>query len=229
MSSIPPVELEFSRKYDRKHAEQYFQKHRDGVARRLSDWRDQQIARQMLRLVGDPATVLDLPCGAGRFWSLLAERSDRTILAADNSQEMLEVAKQSQSPEIVSRVRPFKTSAFAIELADAAVDCIFCSRLLHHIAEPAHRLALLREFHRVSRDSVIVSLWVDGNYKAWKRKRLEKHRMARSGNGENKNRFVVARHLIEAEFCAAGFSIIGHTDFLPGYAMWRFYALRKAR
>jgi hypothetical protein len=51
-----------------------------------------------------------------------------------------------------------------------AVGSIVCMRLLHHISDPAHRLSMPREFHRVSRDSLIVSLWVDSDYKAWKRK-----------------------------------------------------------
>jgi cyclopropane fatty-acyl-phospholipid synthase-like methyltransferase len=29
--------------------------------------------------------VLDLPCGAGRFWPLLAEKPNRVIIGADNS------------------------------------------------------------------------------------------------------------------------------------------------
>jgi len=73
----------------------------------------------------------------------------------------------------------------------------------------------------VTRDTVIVSLWVDGNYKAWRRNRLEKRR------GAGENRFVVRREQIESEFREAGFQILGHRDFLPGYAMWRTYVLRK--
>lgn len=224
---MKPVELEFSKKYDSAHAHQYFHKHQDGIARRLSNWRDQQLARQALALAGEPDVVLDLPCGAGRFWPTLAARPERVILAADNSADMLEVARATQPGAIVARVRTFQTSAFAIDLEDAAVDCVFCMRLLHHIADPAHRLAMLREFHRVSRDTVIVSLWVDGNIKAWRRKRLEAKR-ARRGGSQNQNRFVVARARIEQEFRAAGFNILGHHDFLPGYAMWRVYTLKKA-
>ena len=121
----------------------------------------------------------------------------------------------------------FRTSAFAIDLTANAVDCIFCIRLLHHIEQPEHRLAILREFHRVSRDTVILSLWVDGNYKAWKRKRLEQRRAAEGRAEQNQNRFVVARDVIENEFRQAGFKIIDQQDFLPGYAMWRTYVLRK--
>jgi SAM-dependent methyltransferase len=223
MPKPSPIELEFSQKYDREHAQDYLQKHQDGLARRLSHWRDEQLARRALKQAGDPDLVLDLPCGAGRFWPLLAEHPSRMIFAADNSADMLAVARAAQSVEVVKRVQTFQTSAFDIDMGANAVDCIFSMRLLHHIAEPAHRLAMLREFHRVTRDTVILSLWVDGNYKAWKRKRLERRRPAK----ENKNRFVVARSTIETEFGQAGFDIVGHSDFLPGYAMWRVYVLRK--
>jgi SAM-dependent methyltransferase len=227
MFSPAPVELDFSRKYDHQHAVHYLHKHQDGLARRVSHWRDQQLARQALELAGDPGVVLDLPCGAGRFWPLLAERQDRRILAADNSGDMIAIARRAQHPDIVARVRTFQTSAFDIDLDDETVDCVFSMRLLHHVAEPAHRLAMLREFHRVSRDTVIVSLWVDGNLKAWRRQRLERRRQAQLGGQANQNRFVIARETIEAEFRQAGFAIVGHGDFLPGYAMWRVYTLRK--
>ncbi|KAB2923230.1 MAG: class I SAM-dependent methyltransferase [Dechloromonas sp.] len=226
MSQNAPLELAFSSKYDSAHALRYFHKHRDGVARRLSDWRDRQLARQALRAAGDPGLVLDLPCGAGRFWPLLAEHPNRVILAADNSQHMLDVALSRQPSGIVGRVHAFRTSAFAIDLDDGAVDCVFCMRLLHHLAEAEHRLAMLRECHRVTRDTLIVSLWVDGNYKAWRRRRLESRRAGRDGT-ENRNRFVVPVARAEAEFAAAGFEILGYGDFLPGYAMWRVYTLRK--
>ncbi|HBS80186.1 MAG: SAM-dependent methyltransferase [Pseudomonas sp.] len=227
MSKPPPIELEFSRKYDQEHAVQYLHKHHDGLARRLSHWRDEQLARRALKQADEPDLVLDLPCGAGRFWPLLAEQPNRVVLAADNSAYMLATAQASQPAEVVSRVETFQTSAFDITLGPNAVDCIFCIRLLHHIADAEHRLAILREFHRVTRDTVIISLWVDGNYKAWKRKRLEAKRASQGRGSENQNRFVVKRQVIEAEFREAGFQIIGYQDFLPGYAMWRVYTLRK--
>ncbi len=221
------IELAFSRKYDFEHAQTYLRKHREGWARRLSHWRDQQLARAALRLAGEPALVLDLPSGAGRFWPLLAERPNRQIIAADNSADMLAVARAAQPADIVARVHTFQTSAFAIDLPDNSVDSIFCMRLLHHISARPHRLAMLREFHRVTRDTVIVSAWVDGNFKAWRRRRLEHERDQLGREGQNRNRFIIERSRIEAEFAAVGFQILGHHDFLPGYAMWRVYTLRK--
>jgi ubiquinone/menaquinone biosynthesis C-methylase UbiE len=189
----------------------------------LSHWRDEQLARKALTLAGEPGLVLDLPSGAGRFWPLLAEKPNRVIIGADNSESMLKIATQSQPAEVVKRVQPLHTSAFDIALPDNAVDSIFCMRLLHHIGEAEHRLAILREFERVTRDSVIVSLWVDGNFKAWKRKRAEKAR----GQEGYQNRFVLPAATVEKEFEQAGFRIQEQLDFLPLYAMWRVYVLRK--
>ncbi|MGH8467348.1 MAG: class I SAM-dependent methyltransferase, partial [Pseudomonas sp.] len=127
-----PIKLEFSEKYDQQHAQEYFLKHQDGLARRLSHQRDEQLARRALALVGEPGLVLDLPCGAGRFWPLLAEKPNRVIIGADNSEAMLETASKSQPAHIVERVRTLQTSAFAIDLPDNSVDSIFCMRLMHH-------------------------------------------------------------------------------------------------
>jgi len=229
MSDSKAIKLDFSDKYDQQHANHYLEKHRAGLSRRLSNWRDMQVARRALKDAGEPNLVLDLPCGAGRFWPMLAETPNRVILAADNSADMLSTALAGQPAEIVSRVKTFQTSAFDIDLADNTVDSILCMRLIHHIADHEHRMAMLRELCRVTRDTVIISLWVDGNYKAWKRTRLETRRAARGKRTDNQNRFVVRREAIESEFRQAGFSILNHHDFLPGYAMWRVYVLRKGR
>ena len=217
------IELDFSRKYDDAHAQKYLRKHRDGLARRLSDRRDKQLARRALALAGEPGLVLDLPCGAGRFWPLLAEKANRVIIGADNSASMVKTACKSQPADVVKRVQPLQTSAFAIDMPDNAVDSIFCMRLMHHIGEARDRAVLLKEFHRVTRDSVIISLWVDGNFKAWKRKRAERNRHQEG----YQNRFVLPVDTVEAEFEQAGFRILERLDFLPLYAMWRVYLLRK--
>ena len=153
--------------------------------------------------------------------------SDRVIIGADNSASMLKVATVAQPADVVKRVRPLQTSAFDIDLPDNAVDSIFCMRLMHHIGDPAHRLAILREFQRVTRDSVILSLWVDGNFKAWKRKLAEVKRRKKGEQDGYQNRFVLPAVTVEKEFEAAGFRIQEQLDFIPLYAMWRVYVLRK--
>jgi len=217
------INLEFSEKYDLDHAQHYFRKHRASLSRRLSTWRELDIARRALALAGNPGVVLDLPCGAGRFWPMLAEKPDRRILAADSSKEMLDVAARMQPRSLVERVERFQCSAFETGLGDGSVDNILCMRLLHHVIEPSHRLAMLREFHRVTRDTVCLSLWVDGNYQAYRRTKLE----ARRSKAGSQNRAVVGRQTVESEFMQAGFRVKGHFDFLRFYSMWRIYVLQK--
>ncbi len=218
-----PIKLEFSNKYTREHSQYYYEKHKRGIEPRLSHWRDEQLARKALRIAGEPKSVLDLPCGAGRFWPVLAENSGRTIIGADNSADMVAVALEHCPQAIASRVSAFQTSAFSIEMQDNAVECIFSMRLMHHIGQPEHRVAMLKEFHRVSRDTVILSLWVDGNLKAYQRRKSEE----RHPRGPNQNRFVIPAKVIEQEFAQSGFKVLDSLDFLPYYAMWRVYVLRK--
>ena len=216
-------ELTFSAKYDFSQARAYHEKHTASIGRRLSNWREQKIAAKALALAGEPRAVLDLPCGTGRFWPLLAQNKNREILAADNSADMLAVARSAHGPALLDRIRLFQTSAFRIELDGNCVDHIFCMRLMHHITRPADRIAILREFSRVTRETVAISLWVDGNFKSFKRKRLEKRRTHK----KYRNRVVIERSIAEAEFKAAGFSIRGHFDFMKHYSLWRIYVLEK--
>lgn len=225
--------LEFSDKYSKSKADDYYIKHQDSMGRRLSDWWEHRMARKALVMAGNPSSILDLPCGAGRFWDLLVEDPQRELYAADNSAGMVKVAGESHPPEIRDRFKLFQTSAFDIDLADESVDSIFCMRLLHHVGEPADRLRIYNEFHRVSRDSVCLSLWVDGNLKARRRRQLDEARASgkkprkRATSKNFQNRFVQSADVIEKEFAEAGFKVVGKVDFMPGYSMWRTYVLKK--
>ncbi len=215
-------ELDFSGKYSIERAREYYRKHQKGsLGRRISNYWEQRMADKALKLAGNPKSVLDLPCGTGRFWELLARDPDRELLAADYSEAMLTVAQDERPLEIVRRFKVFQSSAFDIQLPDNAVESVFCMRLLHHIGESEDRLRVLKEFRRVACDSVCISIWVDGNYKAWKRVRAEYNRPIR----QFQNRFLHTRQQVESEFTEAGFSIRGKVDFLPRYAMWRTYVL----
>lgn len=216
-------DLEFSKKYDAEHAKAYFEKHQSGLWRKISNWRDQQICRQALKIAGNPNSILDMPCGTGRFWPLLAEKKNRAIIAADYSQEMIDIGMAYRSYEITQKIQTLQTSAFDLTMNDNSVDCVFCIRLLHHIGTSEDRMKILDELHRVTRQSVIISLWVDGNYKAWRRKKLERKRT----NQSYQNRFVLPVEMVEKEFENSGFIIKKHIDFIPKYAMWRTYVLSK--
>ena len=211
----------FSRKYDSTRARRYFEKHEHGFWRRLNTWREAGMARQALLLAGRPESVLDLPCGTGRFWDLLAEEPRRRIFAADLNPAMFETGLRFRPATLTRRIEVFAASAFSIPKPDEFVECVFSIRLLHHIERAEDRLAILREFKRVTSSTIIVSLWIDGNYRAMR----EQRRLPRSG--PSRDRYVVSRSIIENEFLESGLSIAGRVDFLKYYSMWAAYVLKK--
>ena len=223
MSSREKDVLEVTNTYNQDQAKSYFEKHKSGFRHRVSNWWEQYMANRALAMAGDPKSVLDLPCGAGRFWELLARAPNRQLMAADYSQDMINTALNLQPPDIARRFKIFQTSVFDIKLPDVSVDCIFCMRLLHHMNTEEARKKMLQEFHRVSRDTVCVSLWVDGNLQALRRRRSQSRRLI----PQYHTRILSERRQIEREFRQFGFNIIGHVDLLPGFSMWRTYVLRR--
>lgn len=221
--SFAKPEMEFSAKYTADHAQTYFEKHNTGLIRRMSNWREHQIARNALEIAGRPRSVLDVPCGTGRFWDLLAEEPDRVIYASDYSQDMIDTGLKFRPSHITSNIKTVQASAFDLPFSDNFIECIFCMRLIHHLGKTEDRIRLLTEFHRVCTSTVIISLWVDGNYQAWRRKQREARRRKHS----YQNRFVVPVEIIKQEFRESGFDIINNLDFMPGYSMWRIYVLKK--
>ncbi|OLF55656.1 class I SAM-dependent methyltransferase [Pseudomonas chlororaphis] len=225
MSAHPPspIELEFARRYDQAHARVCGDERPLGLGRRLSLWRDERLVRRALKVAGEPGLILDVACGAGRFWPVLGEHGNRVILAADPSQDMLTHARTHHPSSLLNRVRTFQSSSFSIGLSANAVDCIVCLQLFPHVASSEARLALLREFHRVSRDSVILAVRIDSRFKAvqdWLpgNSALQLQPVAR---------VPISRAGIESEFKDAGFEVLSHQDFIPGCAAWRVYVLRK--
>ncbi|AUG39698.1 class I SAM-dependent methyltransferase [Pseudomonas chlororaphis] len=225
MSAHPPspLELEFARRYDQAHARVCGDERPLGLGRRLSLWRDEWLVRHALKVAGEPGLILDLACGAGRFWPVLGEHGNRVILAADPSQDMLNHAQTHHPAGLLRRVRTFQSSSFSIGLSANAVDCIVCLQLFPHIASSEARLALLDEFHRVSRDSVILAVRIDSRLKGLQDRLLGDH--TRQLQPEPWGQTSRAR--VEAEFKDAGFEVLSHQDFIPGCAAWRVYVLRK--
>ena len=218
MSALPPsvVELEFARRYDQEHARVCLQPQPRGLAGRLGFQREEHLVRNALKTAGEPGLVLDVACGAGRFWPVLAEHGNRVILASDPSQDMLDHARTHHPAHLLERIKTFQSSAFTIGLSVNAVDCIICMQLFQHLARPEHRLAMLGEFHRVSRDTVIVAVQLES--------RFARQPVAAEGALPPTR---VNKSAVEAEFKQAGFSLLSHQDFFPGCARMRVYVLRK--
>ncbi|MHC1768397.1 MAG: class I SAM-dependent methyltransferase [Verrucomicrobiia bacterium] len=135
-------------------------------SRRRIHRREQRAVERILARLTDCKSTLDVPCGAGRFLPSLAR--GRKVIEMDVSEEVLELARQRAAAQGVT-AEFLHGDASRIPLPDAAVDAVFCNRLLHHIRSVAERSAFLKEFHRVARKYVVVSFF---DYLAFGRVRL---------------------------------------------------------
>ena len=210
--------------YSVKRAASYDEHHDKSLRNRLTTWRERQCLRKALQQAHPLSTVLDLPCGTGRFAAALEGIELKHLIMADNSPGMLERAANRVSRAEFS-VETRQLSAFEIDLPDDSVDFIACMRFFHHLAYAEDRQQVLAEFRRISTGMVAISLWVDGNLGA--RRRMRKPETTKT-KGFGRRR-VIKRQLIEGEFAAAGYEIVRHWDMWPGVTMWRQYLLRPVQ
>jgi SAM-dependent methyltransferase len=160
--------------------------------------------RRALAQTSGVRTILDLPCGTGRFTGALA-REGYEIIGSDISLEMLRKAASVTAKEIAEgqklAVRGYlQANAEALPLRGDSLDCVVCIRFMMHV-DPATRVRMLREFARVSRRWVIV----DYRHKYTFRYVLT-HTFGKLGLGRAPLSRV-SRKDLEAEFAAAGLAI----------------------
>ncbi|MDH7498848.1 MAG: class I SAM-dependent methyltransferase [candidate division NC10 bacterium] len=138
---------------DPRIVEGYEEKRFSGLSGWLRVHLERRAVAKALRRLGKGSTILDLPCGTGRFASLLWERADR-LVEADISLEMIQFARKRTNLErgILGFVR---CDAEALPFRDGAFDCVLCFRFLPHLPL-ATRERVLRELARVSRGGLIL-------------------------------------------------------------------------
>jgi len=148
-------------------------------------------------------TILDLPCGTGRFTGALA-REGYEIVGSDISHEMLVKAASVEvgtKPGSAGTVRGYvQANAEHLPLRNDALDCVVCIRFMMHV-DPATRVRMLREFRRVSRRWVVI----DYRHKYTFRYVLT-HTFGKLGLGRTPLSRV-SRADLDQEFRDAGFAI----------------------
>ncbi|RMD85147.1 MAG: class I SAM-dependent methyltransferase [Candidatus Dadabacteria bacterium] len=112
--------------------------------RNLKKWRTILAA---LAQADDIHTILDLPCGTGRFTGSLAE-SGYEVVGADISLEMMRIARRKLGH--VDGLHGYvRADAEMLPLRDGAFDCVMSIRFLFHL-DPETRVRVLREMARVA-------------------------------------------------------------------------------
>jgi ubiquinone/menaquinone biosynthesis C-methylase UbiE len=155
--------------------------------------------RKALALTTGVRTILDLPCGTGRFTGALA-REGFEIVGSDISLEMLKKAASIPAGRQQAICGYVQANAEHLPLRSDSLDCVVCIRFMMHV-DPATRVRMLREFHRVSRRWVIV----DYRHKYTFRYVLT-HTFGKLGLGRTPLSRV-SRADLEQEFRDAGFAI----------------------
>jgi SAM-dependent methyltransferase len=85
---------------------------------------------------------------------LLQERGLQ-VTGVDTAPDMVRLAREAQGAGATF----LEGDVLALPFPDGGFDGVICHRLLHHYAEPAIRVAALRELARVSRGVVIASFF----------------------------------------------------------------------
>lgn len=134
-------------------AESYATKYDRELHKRISSFFERRAIRRALATTGArDATMLDVPCGAGRLTPLLLPVASR-LVSCDYSPAMLQVFRRTW------REPCFVGSAFDLPFADRSFDVVFSARLSHHIESDARRADYLREIMRISARWVIVTIF----------------------------------------------------------------------
>lgn len=207
--------LAFEDRYSYEYSKHYYNRHKRGGLKAISNKLEQRMAARALQMAGNPTSVMDLPCGAGRFWETLLTQGVQKIVGVDQAEGMIRVCKEMTPAIQLKHIDLLQGDAKHIPVPDKSIQTVFCMRLLHHIDIKSYRLEIYKEFQRVATDTVCISYWVDGNLKS-----------AINLRRPHKNQNYMNQATLEAEFIEAGFEIIGHVDMLPFYSPWRTYVLK---
>ena len=107
-----------------------------------------------LRAIRGAATLLDVGIGRGDIAAAARKRAATlgftlTTIGVDNSHPI--VSDHREANQLVVR-----SDALELPFADASVDIVLASQLLHHFREP-DAVAFVREMNRVARTRVVIS------------------------------------------------------------------------
>jgi len=98
-------------------------------------------------------SVLDVPCGTGRLWSILLAHGLR-VTGGDISQAMLKLARQQFSDH--KDVAFHEVDVEKLPFTDNQFDYLTCYRLMAHLP-PKVKRAALSEMMRVTRKTAIIN------------------------------------------------------------------------
>ena len=123
-------------------------------ARKRRNVRKWRAIQKALAETPDVLSVLDLPCGTGRFTGRLAEMGVK-VVGSDISLQMMHEAAASPRVDHPGIEGYVQADAEALPFQNASFDCIVSIRFMFHV-DPVTRRRILREMGRVSTRWLII-------------------------------------------------------------------------
>ena len=160
----------YSAKYAYNHesaATQYEKRaYYQGILGSYRKHREHAAVKAAMQHFNHSSVILDCPCGNGRWFRYLADRSSR-IIGVDVASAMVDFAKRREVAGIEVQVR--LGDAESLDLDDGAVDHVFSYALMKHIPLPI-QFKILKEFSRVSTGKIAVSFAIlnPWSYSFWR-------------------------------------------------------------
>jgi ubiquinone/menaquinone biosynthesis C-methylase UbiE len=181
-------------------------------------FREEAIVIPWLEDLSKGASVLDVPCGTGRWISTMTGRGFR-YTGADVSLPMAREAHALTGPPAVRGI--LVADLAHLPFPDASFDAVIVWRLLHHVPDSETRQALLTEAARVSRRKVIVSFHhpISFTY-AWKVVRRQFFGFRQGGRG-------ITHWRLQREALSAGMRVVSTRSFCKYASINWFACLEK--
>lgn len=136
------------------------------------------------------ATLLDIPCGTGRFSDLWQGRGFH-VLGADLAVPML-VEARAKHPNATY----FAADLAKLPFADDGLDLAICIRFLHLVRDPQLRIRFLQELRRVCRVGAVIDYRHAHTFRIWSRRM--RFRLGRREKAPANPSFAQIRRELEA-------------------------------
>ena len=155
--------------------EEYKRTRYKGIDQRIVNKRERKILEKIFGSIREKSiSILDVPCGYGRFSELFLKRS-LNLTSADISFPMVLTTKK-YSPLTNSPHHFLVGDIKHLPLKENSFDCIVTVRLFQHILKSSTRFQILKELHRVAKKMVIISFYrynLLHNIERWARCRIK--------------------------------------------------------
>lgn len=202
----------------------YEKKRYRGLDQKLVHNRELRILKKIFDKIGSiSGLVLDLPCGYGRFSSLLLDKG-RGLINCDISFAMVERANESASKQSASNIRGAIANAISgLPFKEAVFSLVFSMRFFHHVHDSKDRRTILGEYSYVSSGWVVLSYYQSNALHKIQRKFRRKIKKTPTRIK------MITRQEFQSEVEESGFEVVSVCPLFRGLHSQHIALLKKAK